>query len=642
MAISELTRKILWAQSGGRCALCRRYLLTPNTSTEDPSVFGEEAHIVSRADKGPRAGKPPKRGFDHHSNLILLCGEHHKQVDDQIHEYTVARLKEIKEKHWLWVKQLGEPNRMPPWVHVTEADPFRLGVHRAIHVPGTTPYGLPVYIERDVDLYPHQGVRALLSDAGRRSGFVLVVGGSSTGKTRCLFEAVREVLPDWPLFHPTSSGEVRDIICSSISRVVVWLDELQRYLHDSDALDAGVIRRLLGSVEPVVIVGTLWPSAYAEFTQRPAPGAPDLRERERAVIELSTCITLPEKFTPTELGRAERCNDPRVQSVLQIKEFGFTQSMAAAPQLLERWEHADPYARAVISAALDIARLGVRSPIPASVLRSAAPGYCDDRTRARADHETWFERALEYATGELKGAASVLIPVDRTGTLMGEHFGYQIADYLLDTLGAARLNASIPETLWMACRELDPADARRIGDAAEKRLRYEPAARLYERACEDVTDIHAAEQLAQLYTNGGQYGDAADILWPTCRVHCDNALVYATLGVGLAASTAQAGRLDCLAAQADAGDDIAAEFLADALAEHGNEEMLLARARVGDVQAADRLAGLWLNHGRRAEALDLLEYLASAGAGESAHRLAEHPCRTGTACRSHPGALPRG
>ena len=41
-----------------------------------------------------------------------------------------------------------------------------------------------------------------------RGGFVLLVGGSSVGKTRCAVEAVRALLPDWWLVHPAGPAEV--------------------------------------------------------------------------------------------------------------------------------------------------------------------------------------------------------------------------------------------------------------------------------------------------------------------------------------------------------------------------------------------------------------------------------------------------
>ncbi|MEU6409397.1 HNH endonuclease signature motif containing protein [Microbispora sp. NPDC046933] len=107
MAISERTRKILWIEAGGRCAICRRQLLTAGTETDDPSVFGEEAHIVGRGSNGPRSGGLAEHLVDSHENLILLCSEHHKQIDDQVNHFTVERLREIKKSHKGWISSLG-------------------------------------------------------------------------------------------------------------------------------------------------------------------------------------------------------------------------------------------------------------------------------------------------------------------------------------------------------------------------------------------------------------------------------------------------------------------------------------------------------------------------------------------------------
>jgi hypothetical protein len=83
-------------------------LATEGTDTDDPSVFGEEAHIVGKSPNGPRAGNIPN--VDSYANLILLCRKHHKQVDDQVGHYTVERLKEIKRQHEEWVaSQTSDP-----------------------------------------------------------------------------------------------------------------------------------------------------------------------------------------------------------------------------------------------------------------------------------------------------------------------------------------------------------------------------------------------------------------------------------------------------------------------------------------------------------------------------------------------------
>lgn len=116
MGVSERTRKIVWIESGGRCAICRRQVLTPATETDDPSIFGEEAHIIPARPGGPRAAG--RRGMtqaqiDHHSNLILLCSPHHKQVDNQPNRFTIEELRRIKTAHRDWVASLGEDDRQP-------------------------------------------------------------------------------------------------------------------------------------------------------------------------------------------------------------------------------------------------------------------------------------------------------------------------------------------------------------------------------------------------------------------------------------------------------------------------------------------------------------------------------------------------
>ena len=75
-------------------------------------------------------------------------------------------------------------------VRVGEADPRRLGVHEAISVPGVPDEAPPEYVPRDVDAAEF-GVRAKVAAAAQRGGFVLLVGGSSVGKTRCAAEAVQ-------------------------------------------------------------------------------------------------------------------------------------------------------------------------------------------------------------------------------------------------------------------------------------------------------------------------------------------------------------------------------------------------------------------------------------------------------------------
>jgi hypothetical protein len=100
LAISSKTRKMLWARSGNQCAICQQGLILQAVGDVDASVVGDECHIVADSPAGPRGGRrdlaPDIDGYD---NLILLCRNHHKLIDDRTAYYSVARLQRVKQLH---------------------------------------------------------------------------------------------------------------------------------------------------------------------------------------------------------------------------------------------------------------------------------------------------------------------------------------------------------------------------------------------------------------------------------------------------------------------------------------------------------------------------------------------------------------
>ena len=335
-------------------------------------------------------------------------------------------------------------------VHAGEADPRRLGVHAAISVPEVPDEILPEYVPRDADAAEF-GVRARVAAAATRGGFVLLVGGSSVGKTRCAVEAVKALLPGWWLVHPAGPAEIAALAAAPSPRTVVWLDELQRYLDGEHGLTGGVVRTLLSAPHPAVIIGTLWPDRYAAYTAVPTPGGADPHAREREVLDLAEVVHVGPEFSPAEQDRARAAaeRDRRLAVALAAAGYGLTQTLAAAPQLVARWEDAqtaDPYGWAVLTAALDITRLGARGPLSADLLRAAAPGYCTSQQQAEAP-EKWFEQALAYATTKLHGAAAALTPA---GAGMGHVAGYTVADYLVQHAIRERRYARVPASTWDA------------------------------------------------------------------------------------------------------------------------------------------------------------------------------------------------
>ena len=520
----------------------------------------------------------------------------------------------------LWVEAKIESARTPVGgVRVSEADPRRLGVHAAISMPGVSDEVMPEYVLRDAD-GDESGVRAKVAAAAERGGFVLLVGGSSVGKTRSAFEAVTALLPDWWLVHPADPPEVAALAAAPTPQTVVWLDELQRYLDGRHGLTGAVVRALLNAVPPAVIIGTLWPDRYTAYTTLPVSGA-DPHGREREVLDLAEVVRIAPELSVAERDRAHASatRDQRLRVALEAPGYGLTQTLAAAPQLVARWQDAkttDPYAWAVLTAALDVARLGASSPLSASFLRAAAPGYCTSQQQAEAPKD-WFEQAVTYATGKLHGAAAAL---SAAGAGMGQVSGYTVADYLLQHASRERHYERVPASTWDAILDYihDPADNARLGESAINRLLYRYTIPMYRHAA-DAGYGGAARQLTELLVTRGDLDGAAQIL----RAWSGKGAGAGDEAEQLTELLIRRGDLDRLQAWADAGDTYAAGRLADLLAERGDLDGLRARTDAGDEIAAGRLADLLAERGDLDEAAQILRPLADATGGYAAGRLAD-------------------
>lgn len=108
MSILLKTHKMLWGRSGNKCAFpdCQKELVMDISDTDSISVVGEECHIVAREANGPRGKSdltPEQR--DMYGNLILMCRNHHKIIDDNPDKYSVEILLELKKQHESWVQQ---------------------------------------------------------------------------------------------------------------------------------------------------------------------------------------------------------------------------------------------------------------------------------------------------------------------------------------------------------------------------------------------------------------------------------------------------------------------------------------------------------------------------------------------------------
>jgi hypothetical protein len=99
--IPPLRRLLLFVRAGGRCQFdgCNQFLLEhPLTITE--GNFAQVAHIVAFSRQGPRGhARSGSARINDVANLMLLCPQCHKLVDDHPDQYAVATLEKYKEKH---------------------------------------------------------------------------------------------------------------------------------------------------------------------------------------------------------------------------------------------------------------------------------------------------------------------------------------------------------------------------------------------------------------------------------------------------------------------------------------------------------------------------------------------------------------
>lgn len=100
--VAPLTREQLAAASAGRCEFpsCNKPLYEHGLTKKDGN-FGQAAHIVAFSEGGPRGGinRPEALGINNAHNLMMLCPEDHKLIDDRPHEYSVDMLREWKQIH---------------------------------------------------------------------------------------------------------------------------------------------------------------------------------------------------------------------------------------------------------------------------------------------------------------------------------------------------------------------------------------------------------------------------------------------------------------------------------------------------------------------------------------------------------------
>ncbi|PRX22848.1 hypothetical protein [Actinoplanes italicus] len=462
-----------------------------------------------------------------------------------------------------------------------------LQVHPAVdagdsEVPGL----LTTYVRRDLDTR----LSRLVEDAVTgTSDIAVLIGESSSGKTRAVWEAIRELPSPWRLWNPAETSH--DALAETISRLpprtVVWLDEAHHLFLDPvhGAAIAGALRKALNDPDrrPILALGTTWPEYWAQLVREPSEF--DTPAHLRHLLS-GKGIGVPSRFEAGELAAvsAAGTTDPRLTEAWERAEEGqITQYLAASPALQQRYETAPVAARALVDAAIDAVRLGHGEQLPAAVLEAAVPGYL---TRRQWDDlpDLWERDAWAFAQHSVRGARGLLYRQrPHPGGPSSDVLARRLTDYIEQHGRRVRGTVAPPPELWTSLvghAEATTALAR----AARCRGLLETAYRLYHRA----GDARSLRQAADLLRESGRTREAID-------AYLDEPLMDDPCAVGEAALLlVEAGRLDealsCFAKAAAAdGEDIADDLEARRDEKSGDEDLLAwlrSRAAAGNADAA--------------------------------------------------------
>ncbi|MBT2448771.1 tetratricopeptide repeat protein [Streptomyces sp. ISL-43] len=329
--------------------------------------------------------------------------------------------------------------------------PELAGVHPA-EAPGTP----PAYIERDAE--------PRLRSALEHSRFVLVVGESTAGKTRLAYEVARTRYPRHTFVRPLSRTALPEAvrIAARRRRAVLWLDDLEDYLGAG-----GLTAAQLAALDPAVTIATIRVQEYRRYDAREESRLTgsdrDAWRAQRDLLQQAHVIRLPRHWSERERRRAAaHQGDPRIGAALRAGErFGVAEVLAAGPELLASWENgwapgANPRGAAVVAAAVDCRRAGLRRPVSREWLRELHAPYLAARGGGDLQPEP-FAEAMDWAC---------VAAYATSGLLIGNYgAGFTAFDYLLNAPG----HGPVPDHLWRGLlARVEPADAYDMGLVAHQ------------------------------------------------------------------------------------------------------------------------------------------------------------------------------
>ena len=123
--------KLLWGLAAARCSHpnCRKPLIKEATEKDPHAVLGKIAHIndFSPSPNSPRTDPSlTVHELNAYENLILLCGDHHDEIDKQKKTFPVETLLRWKNDHEAWV--LSRLQQVVPTIGFAELEVVCQGI----------------------------------------------------------------------------------------------------------------------------------------------------------------------------------------------------------------------------------------------------------------------------------------------------------------------------------------------------------------------------------------------------------------------------------------------------------------------------------------------------------------------------------
>ena len=381
-------------------------------------------------------------------------------------------------------------------IELENADPFVLGVHEAIETRGAVD-ALPAYVRRTFDDELAAVVRRACSG---EPATAILVGDSSTGKTRACWEALRALPDGWCVWQPANGAAILDAPGRIAPRTVLWLDEIKRLLLSDDAeADERVAVALANLITdraatPVLVLGTAWHDDWIKIT-RP-PGREDECKQRRALLGRHR-VVVPEAFAEKEIRALRTSNDARLVEAGKLAEGGhITQYLAGGPAQLERYENAPPLERAVLDAAADARRLAPGIQLTEQFLTAAGDASLTSMKRDFL-RDDWFARVIDYTGAPCRGARGALSRVRPPMLADAEHAPeLRLADYLEQKLSRERATLCPADWFWTVAERFAPTARDRVAfvAAALEHGRLAAAERLADHAAA-LGDLRGLENL---------------------------------------------------------------------------------------------------------------------------------------------------